>query len=419
MPASLPISTGQSPNPPVHATPCIKPRDWHAALNNASSKPCQTNMPADTDHPTTTDAKQDQPRSAPHAGIASTASTAQSPKGDDSLPASSPMSPACGHTTPHLTKNTYKTNNHQNQTQANPQLPPVAVPVTANAPAPVTTPTSKDDAQARRTDTEYHAARSALTVNAAEHVQTSGAAAQTQAGMEMPDPSPAPTPRQGPTNKAERPMLSKAAQTSVPTADQALIAHNLRAAMITSASAPQDQNQNSPALTKPAAGGQIIQPFALTTPLNNGGTLTTVDKAAPTSPSALSESVSLSASALSATITALHQSGQNGVTLRVDPPNLGHLSIHVKLDMQGAVNVLFVPSTSDAAQALQGSLPQLGTALAQSGLALGHADIGGQFFQSGGQNSQQNGYTPPRQPALTTISADAAPSQPSGLSAYA
>ena len=146
----------------------------------------------------------------------------------------------------------------------------------------------------------------------------------------------------------------------------------------------------------------------------------TVGQTAPTSLSANLNNTSLVPSALSATITALHQSGQNGVTLRLDPPGLGHLSVQVKMDAQGAVNVLFVPSTMDAAHMLQNTLPQLGTALAQSGLTLGQAEVGGQFSQSGGQGGQQGGYTQARQPATPFAeSPSASASSISGLSAYA
>jgi Flagellar hook-length control protein FliK len=121
--------------------------------------------------------------------------------------------------------------------------------------------------------------------------------------------------------------------------------------------------------------------------------------------------------ALAATVTALHQSGQSGTVLRLDPPGLGHLSVQVRLSAQGQVNVLFVPSTADAAQAIQASLPGLGAAIAQSGLSLGQAQVGGQFSQQSGQGGQ-SGYSPPRQNNTAAFSAEAQ-ATPNGLSAYA
>ncbi|MDE1895645.1 MAG: flagellar hook-length control protein FliK [Rhodospirillales bacterium] len=129
------------------------------------------------------------------------------------------------------------------------------------------------------------------------------------------------------------------------------------------------------------------------------------------------ERTSTAPAALAATVTALHQSGQAGTVLRLDPPGLGHLSVEVRLGAQGQVNVMFVPSTADAAQALQASLPGLASAMAQSGLTLGQAQVGGQFSQQSGQNGQ-SGYTPTRQNNAPSFSTEPQ-TTPSGLSAYA
>ena len=149
------------------------------------------------------------------------------------------------------------------------------------------------------------------------------------------------------------------------------------------------------------------------------GGATAADKTAQTG-FANPGSVNLAPAALSATITALHQSGQSSVMLRLDPPDLGHLSVQIKMDMQGGLNVLFVPTSADAAQTLQSSLHQLGGIMAQSGLTLSQAEVGGQFSQSGGQNGQQSGYTPPRQTAASAAASSPPPASPtSGLSTYA
>ncbi|WP_205619780.1 flagellar hook-length control protein FliK [Acidocella sp. MX-AZ02] len=124
-----------------------------------------------------------------------------------------------------------------------------------------------------------------------------------------------------------------------------------------------------------------------------------------------------SATALAATVTALHQAGQSGAVLRLDPPGLGHLSVQVGLGAQGQVNLLFVPSTADAAQALQSALPGLSGAMAQSGLTLGQAQVGGQFAQSGGQSGQHQQRAPQQQASAPQPSSDNPPA--SGLSAYA
>jgi flagellar hook-length control protein FliK len=105
--------------------------------------------------------------------------------------------------------------------------------------------------------------------------------------------------------------------------------------------------------------------------------------------------------------------------LRLDPPGLGHLSIQVGLNTQNQVNVTFAPSNAAAAQALQTALPGLGSAMAQSGLSLGQAQVGGQFMQQNSQQQQpQNGHAPPRPAALSQPSQNSETAMP-GISAYA
>lgn len=132
------------------------------------------------------------------------------------------------------------------------------------------------------------------------------------------------------------------------------------------------------------------------------------------------DKISLAPSALSATVVALHKSGQNSILLRLDPPNLGHLSIQIKMNPEGSVNVSFIPSSTDAAQTLLASLPQLNIALVQSGLSLGQTEIGGQFSQSGRQQNQQNMTTSIRK-FENNLSEDSAHSvsHSKGLSFYA
>jgi flagellar hook-length control protein FliK len=122
-----------------------------------------------------------------------------------------------------------------------------------------------------------------------------------------------------------------------------------------------------------------------------------------------------SAAGLAAAVTAMHQSGQSAAVLRLDPPGLGDLAVHVALGAGGQVNVVFIPSTPAAAAALQGNLNGLGTALAQSGLTLGQAQIGGQF----NQNPGQGGERPPARPSAVPGSFEPEPPAPSGVSAYA
>lgn len=201
---------------------------------------------------------------------------------------------------------------------------------------------------------------------------------------------------------------------------EALTAHNLAVATSGLTSLSQNESDFRKTLNN-------LQPFPAVTTTGGLASVSTtagVNKPLPSGPAtAIPDVTNLAPAALSATITALHQSGQNAVTLRLDPPNLGHLMVQLKMDAQGAVNVLFVPGTVDAAHALQNTLPQLSSALAQSGLTLGQAEVGGQFSQSGGQNNNpQSGYTASPQQASATMNAAptaAPPPRLSGLSAYA
>jgi len=123
---------------------------------------------------------------------------------------------------------------------------------------------------------------------------------------------------------------------------------------------------------------------------------------------------------LAATVSAMHQAGQSGTVLRIDPPGLGNLSVHVGLGQQGQINVLFVPDSAAGAQALQSGLSGLSQAMAQSGLTLGQAQIGGQFGQNAGQGGQSghgwrgDGTSTPQRNATETLRRDNG-----GVSAYA
>jgi flagellar hook-length control protein FliK len=139
--------------------------------------------------------------------------------------------------------------------------------------------------------------------------------------------------------------------------------------------------------------------------------------AAPTAINAAGVTAPVSAvshnQALAATITAMHQSGQNSLTLRLDPPGLGSLAIHLASSQSG-VNVLFVPSASPTAQLLTQNLDGLRSAMADAGLSLGQAQVGG----GGGQNQGQSpGYTP--QPSGLTPPPAAATEDDTGVRAYA
>ena len=111
-----------------------------------------------------------------------------------------------------------------------------------------------------------------------------------------------------------------------------------------------------------------------------------------TPPLAGQSTVSLAPTALAAAVTAMHQDGQSTAILRLDPPDLGSLTVHLTMQ-NGQVNVLFTPSSSQTGQLLHANLDSLRQSMASAGLSLGQADVGhggagtpgGQ--QQGGQNT--------------------------------
>jgi len=117
--------------------------------------------------------------------------------------------------------------------------------------------------------------------------------------------------------------------------------------------------------------------------------------------------------ALAASITAMHRNGQTSALLRLDPPGLGTLSIHLALGHEesggaGQVNLLMVPAVTQTAQLLNSGIDSLRQALAAAGLSLGQAQIG-----QGGQGGQNP--VPDRQPASNRT----APSAPSSVTEIA
>jgi flagellar hook-length control protein FliK len=132
-------------------------------------------------------------------------------------------------------------------------------------------------------------------------------------------------------------------------------------------------------------------------------------------------SVTATPAALAAVITAMHQGGHSSTVLRLDPPGLGSLSVHVALAPAGSasaqVNLLFVASTPQAAGVLNAGMDGLRTAMAAAGLTLGQAQVGQGGGQASGQGSQggRQGNTP-----TATPEAAAGPTRADGgVSAYA
>jgi flagellar hook-length control protein FliK len=85
----------------------------------------------------------------------------------------------------------------------------------------------------------------------------------------------------------------------------------------------------------------------------------------------------------------MYRNGQPSLLLRLDPPGLGALSVHVAMGSNADVNVLFVPTVAQTAHLLHGGLGDLRQAMAASGLTLGQAQIGSGSTGGGGTDRGQ------------------------------
>ena len=131
--------------------------------------------------------------------------------------------------------------------------------------------------------------------------------------------------------------------------------------------------------------------------------------------------VAATPAALAASITAMHKSGQISTVLRLDPPGLGALSVHIAVGQSAQVNVQFIPTVAQTAQLLNNSLVDLRQAMAAAGLTLGQTQVSG-GGQGGGAASNGNGQGGRSQPEARSIGASTSQpveSGPAGVRAYA
>ncbi|OYV41286.1 MAG: hypothetical protein B7Z80_02295 [Rhodospirillales bacterium 20-64-7] len=108
-----------------------------------------------------------------------------------------------------------------------------------------------------------------------------------------------------------------------------------------------------------------------------------------------------SSAGLAAAITAMHQAGENSAVLKLNPPGLGNLSVHVAIGQNALINVMFISAVPQTVQLLHNNLTDLRQALAASGLNLGEANVGA--------DGSQNRSTHP--PALQSEARTTSPSE--------
>jgi flagellar hook-length control protein FliK len=100
------------------------------------------------------------------------------------------------------------------------------------------------------------------------------------------------------------------------------------------------------------------------------------------------------AAALAAAVTAMVQDGKNTLQIRLDPPELGSLSIHLAVGQDAKVNVLLLAAVPQTATAFAAGADDLRQAFAASGLALGQLNVGGESGAGRDDNRRQSTARP-------------------------
>ncbi len=182
----------------------------------------------------------------------------------------------------------------------------------------------------------------------------------------------------------------------------------------------------APSVPQPAAAVSLhttVAPSAgigAALPVNGASTAGAAVVSAPLSAqsplaAARGDAVAATPSGLAASISAMHQSGQMSALLRLDPPGLGALSVHIGVGHGAQVNVQFIPTMPHAAQLLTHGMDDLRQAMSAAGLTLGQAQVGGGSPGTGGGGNDQR-----RQPSAVSDQAAASrTADDSGVRAYA
>ncbi len=197
-----------------------------------------------------------------------------------------------------------------------------------------------------------------------------------------------------------RDAITKVSQTPTLDAAAALPRDTIANSLGTGAS-PKATSTKTADLPKLVAVAAAAQPVPLTGPVTPAIMSVVLPHSAALPPSAtadapvaraaapapVQDNVAATPAALAASITAMHRNGQTSAMLRLDPPGLGTLSVHIALGADqgsggGQVNLLLLPAIAQTGQILNGGIDGLRQALAAAGLTLGQAQIG----HGGGQN---------------------------------
>lgn len=97
-------------------------------------------------------------------------------------------------------------------------------------------------------------------------------------------------------------------------------------------------------------------------------------------------------------------SGTHSAQLRLDPPHLGPVHIHLQVD-EGLVTAQFFSPHAQVRQSIEQALPQLFEQFNQAGISLGQTHVGDEQHQSFATHQFEQGFT--QQPPQSKESADA------------
>ena len=153
-----------------------------------------------------------------------------------------------------------------------------------------------------------------------------------------------------------------------------------------------EQILETPVRERPSAGSKPSGPLVNLTALNSFSAL--AQSATPVSPGVVVHELPVSASApqfreaFANRIVWMVKDGVQSASLRLNPPQLGAVSVHISLNQSEAL-VSFAVQSEPARDAIEQALPHLKTLMEQSGLKLGDAQVSAEHPQSDGKGSDQ------------------------------
>jgi len=125
------------------------------------------------------------------------------------------------------------------------------------------------------------------------------------------------------------------------------------------------------------------------------------------------------AAGLAAAVTAMTREGKNALSMKLEPPALGTLSIHLAVGDDAKVNVLLVAAVPQTAQAFSAGADDLRQAFVNAGIDLGQLNIGGGKADFSGAGAGSGGRREAPAAFMGEAGGEVAPALASGVRAIA